>query len=97
MIRPDISVIPRKASITILTKDNQMTFSPAAGENIYLFSTAQLTPRMFNELEKSKVVEVESCTYCSGNFVFVHIQKKFGFTNEILTDLLVDLIEKNGL
>ena len=95
MIRSDIQVITRKESITILTKDNQMTFSPV-GENIALFSTTELSMPMLDELEKSQAVEVESYTYSAGAGT-VKINKKFGFTNEIFIDLLIDLIEKHNL
>lgn len=95
MRRSDIQIIARKASIIILTKDNQITFSPA-GEKIALFTTAEFTMPMLDELEKSQVLEVDSYTY-SGECGTVKVNKKFGFTNEIFTDLLIDLIEKFNL
>ena len=95
MRRLDIEVVVRGASITVLTKDNQTTFSPA-GEKIALFSTAEFTMPMLDELESSKILEIESYTY-SDDSGTVKINKKFGFTNEIFTDILIDLIEKHNL
>ena len=95
MKRSDIQVIARRSSITILTKDNQMTFSPV-GNNIAMSCTAEITMLMLDELEKSKIIEVESYIYSEG-FGAIKIYKKFGFTNEKFTDLLIDLIEKYNL
>ena len=93
--RTDIQIIKRRSSINILTENNLMNFSPS-GESITMSSTAEITMPMLDELEKSKVIEVESYTY-SDDFGTVKINKKFGFTNEIFIDILIDLIEKYNL
>lgn len=96
MIRTDIEVIIRKASITILTKDNQITFSPAS-EQVALFSTAEFTTPMLDELEKSKIVEVEEYAYSKESNAMIKINKRFGFSNEKFTDILTYVIEKYNL
>jgi hypothetical protein len=74
-----------------------MTFSPA-GDSIAMFSTAGMTMPMLDELERSQVLEVDSCTHSEGSeATVIKIKKKFGFTNEIFIDLLIDLIEKYNL
>jgi len=95
MTRSDIQVITRRMSITILSKDNQMTFAPS-GKAIAMFTTSLFTEAMVGELEKAKIVEVESCTYI-GECGTVKINKRFGFTNEKFTELLIYIIEKYNL
>lgn len=95
MKRSDIQVIVRKSSISILTNENQFTFSPS-GEYIAMFSTAEFTTPMLDELEKSKIIEVDSYSY-SEEAGTIKMNQKFGFTNEKFTDLLIDLIEKHDL
>jgi hypothetical protein len=84
-----------KASITVLTKDSQVTFS-TAGEKIALFTTACLTAPMLDELGCSKIVEVERYTR-SGESGAVILYKKIGFDNRKFTKLLIYLIEKYEL
>ena len=95
MTRSDIQVIPRRSSITILSKDNQITFSPS-GKAIAMFATSQFTEAMLGELENAKIVEVESFMY-TGECGTVKINKRFGFTNEKFTELLIYIIEKYNL
>lgn len=96
MIRADINVITRQSSITILTKDNQITFSPVRNQ-IALFSTAEWGTTMLDDLEKSKIVEVESYEYSDGSNAMLKINPKLGFSNEKFTNLLIFIIEKNDL
>ena len=95
MTRSDIQVIIRRSSITILTKYNQITFSPS-GKAIAMFSTVQFTKNMLSELENSKIIEIERYTN-SDDWCTVKIRKKFGFTNDALTNLLVYILEKYKL
>ncbi|MEA4975695.1 MAG: hypothetical protein VB046_08175 [Paludibacter sp.] len=94
MKRSDIQIIIRKASITILTAENQLTFSCCA-DVISVFSTADLSMKMLDELESSKIVEVESYTNNGGCRLVLNV--KFGYTSEKLTDILLDLVEKHNL
>ena len=93
--RTDIEVVIRKSSITVLTGKNQMTFSPA-GKNIALFTTANMTTQMLDELTKSQILEVESYTY-SDDSGTLKINKMFGFENEKFIDILIYLVEKYDL
>jgi hypothetical protein len=72
-----------------------MTFSPT-GEKLALFTTTELTMPMLDELENSKIVEVEHYTY-SGESGTVKCYKRFGFDNEKFINLLIYLIEKYEL
>lgn len=96
MKRTDIQVIIRKASITVLTKENQITFSPA-GEQIALFSTSEWKTQMLDDLEKSKIVEIESYEHSEESNAMLKIRKKFGFSNETFTDTLIYIVEKYNL
>ncbi|MDO9634249.1 MAG: hypothetical protein Q7J05_04290 [Paludibacter sp.] len=94
MKRSDIQIVIRKASITILSAENQLTFSCCA-DVISLFSTANLSMKMLDELESSKIVEVESYTNNGGCRLILNA--KFGYSSEKLTDVILDLVEKNNL
>ena len=95
MIRSDIHTFIRKASITILTKENQMTFS-LERDNIAMFTTAEFTMPMLDELEQSKIVEVDHYAY-EGESGAIKLNKKFGFTEEKYINILIYLIEKYNL
>jgi hypothetical protein len=95
MARSDIQIFTRKESITILTKENQFTYS-RAGDNIALFTTAGFTMPMLDELDASKIVQVEHYTFCKESGT-VKLNRRFGFSNESFTNTLIYLIEKYGL
>ena len=94
MIREDIKINISKASVTILTKNNQVTFS--AKGTLVVFTTANFTMPMLDELEKSKILRVDGYSY-SGESGTIRIKKEFGFDNEKFIDLLIYLIEKYEL
>jgi len=96
MRRSDIQVCVRKNSITMLSKCNQFTFSPAAGEELALFTTSEFTAPMLDELTRSGIVNVEDATYAGDSGVVI-LRRKFGFDNEKFTNVLMYLIEKYGL
>jgi len=95
MIRQDIQVINRKASITVLTKDNQFTFSPTS-KRISLFTTAYFTKPMLNDFETSQIVTVEHYAW-SGETGAIKLLKKFGFENSKFVDILIYIIEKHKI
>ena len=85
----------RKYSMVLLSRDNLFTFSPV-GEDLALFTTAEFTTTMLDELEKSGIVYVKHYTY-TGEAGTIRFYKKFGFENEKFTHMLMYLIEKYGL
>jgi|GEM_PF-6511487 len=95
MNRTDIQVIVRKSSMTILTKKNQLTF-PTSGQIISVFSTAKLTPAMLDELDSSKIIEVEGFSWDDESTTgSLRITKKDFFSNEKLIDIFIDIVEKH--
>lgn len=94
MEKTEIEIVVKKNSITILTKENQITFS-SSEEEIQVFSTAELSTSMLDDLERTKIVKVKRYSF-SGNSNLI-LEKMFGYSNEAFTDCLVDLILKNNL
>lgn len=94
MKRSDIQIYIRKSSITILTVANQLTFSRSS-DLISVFSTANFSMKILDELESSKIVEVNSYTNEDGCRLVMNA--KFGYSSEKFTDVLLDIIEKYNL
>lgn len=94
--RSDIEVFIRRNSITVLSSENQITFSSGKKETISLFATAEFKTNMLDELEKSRIIRVESYSY-SDESSLLNLTKQFGFKNETFIDVLISLIEKYNL
>jgi hypothetical protein len=94
--RTDIEVRIQKASITILSKDNQLTFPADKGAEMNMFITPAFTMSVLDDLEKAGIVKV-NCYNHDGSCGYVSMTKKFGYDNEKFTDLLVFLMEKYNL
>jgi len=96
MKRTDIEIIVRKSSATILSKNNQITYS-SCNDKISLFSTADFSTKMLDEIESSKIVEIENYEQHVGSGCALIMHKKFGYCTLKLQDVLLDIVEKYEL
>ncbi len=94
-MRKDIEIIIRQSSTTVLSKSNQITFSKT-GHLIALFTTAPFSTSMLDELESSKIVQVEEYNR-DENTGTIKLMEKFGYSNEVFTDVITNVFIKYDL
>jgi len=93
MIRSDIQVFVKKNSTTIMSNENQFTFSKNQDE-IRAFSTAPFSMSMLDDIESSGIVSVNCFSLEKGSMV---MDAKSFYTVEKMTDIIVSVFEKYHL
>jgi len=95
MIRPSIQIITHKKARTIFTKELQITFA-SSGKRVKLFTTLKFTMPMLDDLEKSRIVQVERSLY-SDEIGWIEMNRLFGYSDENFTKVLLSIIDKYNL
>ncbi|MDR1624138.1 MAG: hypothetical protein LBS04_04105 [Tannerellaceae bacterium] len=88
-------VVIHKLTRTIFPEELQITFA-SSGKKVRLFTTVMFTMPMLDDLEQSKIVQVEGSSYSDG-MGWIAMSQRFGYSDEKFTNVLFAIIDKFDL